>query len=116
MALRRIINQTGSSNYLKVVGVNIFTESGVTVTGEAGNEVVNRLTANVTFNVYRSAESRWNGLQDEFEVFKTESRGFSSFPEPPEGFIGTDYQKAIAIGYVLLKSLEEFGASVWEDC
>ena len=116
MALRRIVNQTGSSNYLKVTGVSIVTETGVTVTGAVGNEVVNRVTTNVTFNVYRSAESRWNGPQDEFEVVKQEMRGFSVFPEPPEGFSGSDYQKAIAIGYVALKTLEEFGAATWEDC
>lgn len=115
MALRRITN-AGVSNYLKVTGVEIFTESNVVITTPTGNEEVNRITTNVRFNIYRSEESRWNGPQDQFEVIKTDSRGFSEFPNAPEGFSGTDYSKAIAIGYVLLKTLEEFNTATWEDC
>lgn len=109
------LKNKATGHYLKVTGVSAATETGVVVTTPEGNQPVNRLTVMVSYNVYRSADSRWNGPQDEFETIKSHTVGFEDFPNPPDGFAGTAYQKAVAIGYVLLKTLPEFTNKEWED-
>lgn len=100
-------------NYLKIAAVSLFTETGVMVTTPDGNQPVNRITATVAYNIYRSEDSRRNGVADPFETIKTDSVAVEDFPPPPDGFEGTPFQKAIATGYVILKSQPEFAQ--WED-
>lgn len=116
MALRKIAMAAGAEpNYLKITSVTAATETGVIVTTEQGNQAVNRITTVVAWNIYKNAESRWNGT-GEFETIKNGSMGFAEFPNLPEGWTGTDYQKLIAVGYQLLRTLPEFSMMEWEDC
>lgn len=100
-------------NYLKIAAVSLATETGVVVTTPDGDKPVNRITATVSYNIYRSEESRRNGVADEFETVKTHSVAVEDFPPPPDGFEGTPFEKAIATGYVILKAQPEF--ATWED-
>lgn len=107
MALRN----KATGHYLKVTGVSAATETGVMVTIPEGDHPVNRVTTSVSFAVFRSAEDRQAWPHDQFIHPLTYTVGFEKAPVIPEA--EDEYNRMIAAGYLLLKTLPE--NKDWED-
>ena len=105
------LKNKATGHYLKVTGVSAATETGVMVTTPEGDHPVNRVTTSVSFAVFRSAKDRQAWPHDQFIHPVTSMVGFEHIPSIPS--VETEFNKMIAGGYILLKSLADY--KDWED-
>lgn len=105
------LKNKATGHYLKVTGVSAATETGVVVTTPEGDQPINRITVNVSYAIFKSQEDRQAWPADQFIQPVTSMVGFEHIPSIPS--VETEFNKMIAGGYILLKSLADY--KDWED-
>ena len=105
------LKNKATGHYLKVTGVSAATETGVVVTTPEGDVPINRITVNVSYAIFKSQEDRQAWPADQFIHPVTGMVGFEYIPSIPS--VETEYNKMIAGGYILIKSLPDY--KDWED-
>lgn len=99
--------------YLKVTGLTLNTVAAVTNAANACDNLPARVDVTVHYNIYKNQEERFTP-DPEWSKVVPGSRTFNILPDfstPAETIPNT----AIKSGYILLRTLEEYSTSVWED-